>query len=666
MVCQNSVPDYHVDRDSLVLWLQAAGLGILGLVSLIGSLAAPRNRRWAGIAFLVSAPAVAFCLGFEDGYFGVPFRGFDGSQPSFPMAALFVFAFFTPLYAPLMMIGNRRHAVYAFLALTLGSGFLFALSPWGIVIVPRLVKFSVPLLVFGAFWSGGDRLGWPPLAVTQRRSLPKRLSFVLAMGVLVTIVVLSGTLAMSAMDSRPWDPDCGGRDLFTQPLNSKHAVFTAKVIRVGHVTKVAGRWAGKWAIGLVQERFWGLPPWRPHLVFITMHPFWEGETYLIDGNRDPRLLNRFLPIVEAGPCTLTRPVNDAGVELRLLREIPSSREVRIAGRVEDHLHPEPLALTKPQQPPDWNRMSSAEVEALQEQRRYPVVAYRRTERPLVGSRIRVSGSTGSTILMTDRNGFYEVAGLPVDDYKLELLDVAKTQYAVHGAVQKKELIDKKVLSKDLYLFWDGAIEGRIRGLAGGPAKLWLHIERADGVVDVDSSKNSLTDDNGNFRFTLLPPGRYNLRINEDGPRDESPYAPQYYPSSADRDGAHLIEVGEGQHIRNVDFVLRRLDKRSLRVRVGRPDGRPVAEAGVRIAYEHTDSYDEGGWYETDVDQNGMADITVFSGSHIRVWAEQPVDEGLRFPTLHYSAGLEVETDRLPHRLDLVIMTTKPPFRGSRE
>jgi hypothetical protein len=660
MLCQEWVPEDHVRPDWLALLLEAVGLGILAMVFFIASFAAIRNRRCSGLSFLFSAPVVAFCLSFEDGYFGAPFRGYDWNRPSLLLAALFVCAFFAPLYVPLMPIRNRIRALCLFLALALLSGLLFRLSPWSRVILPRLVEFSAPFLILGAFWAGTDKLGWPPLVATWRRSRRRQLAMIVAGCALVAMLVFLGTLVVSARGSYAWGRDCGERDLFAHPLSSDHAVFTAQAIRVGHVTKVSGRWAGNWAIGLVQERFWGLPWWSPRLVFLTTHAFWEGETYLIDGRRDPRLLNRFLPIVEAGPCTYTGPVDDASVELHLLREAPSLREVRIVGHVEDHLHPKELRVeTMPVL--DWSRMSESEIQAVEEHRRYSFVSYRRQEAYLPGARIRVKGSSGSVNVTADRDGFYEVAGLPPDDYSLELLDIPGTQSAVNGAVKKKELLGKKLVWKDLYLFWDGAIQGRIRDLSGEPAELGLHIERADGVIEAESSKNSWTNDKGAFSFPLLPPGRYIMRINEDGPRAEAPYAPQYYPSSAGPEGAHVFEVGEGRHIRNVDFVLRRLDERNLRVRVGWPDGRPADGASVRIAYEHTDLYDRGGRYGTDVDQNGIGDITLFSGSHIRVWAERLVDEKLRRPSLRYSGAVELETDKLPPRLNLVVMSTKPPF-----
>jgi hypothetical protein len=310
-------------------------------------------------------------------------------------------------------------------------------------------------------------------------------------------------------------------------------------------------------------------------------------------------------------------------------------------------------------------MSDAEIQAILDQREYSIVAYRETKRPLPGARIRVTGPTVSVLVTADRDGCYEVAGLPADDYHLELLDVPEMQRAWNITVKRQELLEKKIVNTELRLFWDGAIQGTIRGLSGDPAEVWLQIENADGTQILGFSRSRM-DPSGAFRFPMLPPGRYILRINPDGPREEAPYASHYYPESESPGGAHVLEVGKGQHVRNVDFVLKRLYPRKARVRVRWPDGRPAEEASVHIAYAGADQYGNGGWYAESVPQNGIAEIALFSNSRIRVWADRSVNEGLRYPVAHYSAGVELDTDKLPPLLELVITSSKPPYGSAQE
>jgi hypothetical protein len=462
MLSRDWVPEDHVRPDWLTLWLQAVGLAILGLVFLIASSAALRHRRLAGLSFLISAPVAAFCLAFEDAYLRPPFRGYDWRSPSLVTAILFVCVLFIPFYAPLATTRDRKRAVPLFLILALLSGLVFRLSPWSAVLLPRLVPLSALFLVFGAFWLATDKLGWPRLVAARSKSLPGRLATVLIGCILVAILVLAGTFALSARESDPWGPDCGERQLFARPLGSGHAVFTARAVRVGHTTRILGKWAGGWAIGLVQKRFWGLPWWSPRLVLLTNYPFWEGQTYFIDGRRDPRLLNRFLPIVEAGHCTSTRPVADATIQLHLLQDAPSPNGARIVGQVWDHRRPEVLSAAQTLPVVSLEGLSDAAIEAVQEQRRYEFLSRPLRQTPLAGARIRVTGSSRCMIVTADRDGFYGVAGLPPDDYTLELLDVPDTQRAVNGSVKKKELLEKKLIRADLYIFGNRAIEGRAR------------------------------------------------------------------------------------------------------------------------------------------------------------------------------------------------------------
>ena len=504
----NWVPENHRRPDWLTLCLQAAGLAILGLVFLIASFAALRRRRRAGLALLVAAPIAVFGLAFTDAYFGVPFRGYDWQSPSLLMAMFFVCAIFLPFCALLLAARTRKRAIYLFLVLALCSGIFFWSCSWTEVILPRLTPFAALFLVFGAFWLGTDKLGWPPLVAAWPKSLGTRIVAISVGSLMVGTLVLAGTFVLSARSSYPWVSDCGESPLFARPLNSEHAVFTARAIRVGHATKISGRWAGPWAIGVVQERFWGLPWWAPPVVLLTTHPFLEGETYFVDGKRGRLLLTRFLPIVEAGWCTRTRPVADSAVELRLLREAPSANEVRIIGIVHNPRRSEELRWERAR-PANLEGMSRAEIDALEEHERYRVVAMHDVSHVIPGARIRVTRPSGETIVTANAKGIYEVAGRVADDYTLELLDVPRTRRTVPYKVEKKELIQKRLFWLDLDIFWNGGIEGRVRDVSGGPVQALLDLRSTDGYL---SGGTVRTDESGVFRVGALPPNRYILSI----------------------------------------------------------------------------------------------------------------------------------------------------------
>jgi hypothetical protein len=184
-------------------------------------------------------------------------------------------------------------------------------------------------------------------------------------------------------------------------------VFTARLIRVSHDAWLSGRWQGKWAIGLVQDHFWGFL-WWPPLVLLTNTIYQEGETYFVDGHRADGFLTYLLPIVEAWPCGGPQPLSDAAIQLRLLREAPPENEIRLIGYVR-------AAGGAP---------------------------------PLAGVRVSVIGSSGGKIVTTDQQGIYEIAGLLPDDYTLRLIDLPDTQCDLDREVKKEWFSHEKLLRVD--------------------------------------------------------------------------------------------------------------------------------------------------------------------------------------------------------------------------
>jgi hypothetical protein len=299
-------------------------------------------------------------------------------------------------------------------------------------------------------------------------------------------------------------------------------------------------------------------------------------------------------------------------------------------------------------------MSRAEIDALEEHERYRVVAMHDVSHVIPGARIRVTRPSGETIVTANAKGIYEVAGRVADDYTLELLDVPRTRRTVPYKVEKKELIQKRLFWLDLDIFWNGGIEGRVRDVSGGPVQALLDLRSTDGYL---SGGTVRTEESGVFRVGALPPNRYILSISPYWPRDFSPYTLLYYPSSTSPEGARIFEIAEGQQIGHVDFAVRRLPKLKLQARVTWPDGQAEVDTEICIAYPPTDSLCSG-----TTDGNGVADVEVFGRSRIRAWAQKFVDAGPEGYWMHYGDEVELDTDKLPQRLDLVMSSRRRFFR----
>jgi hypothetical protein len=452
--------------------------------------------------------------------------------------------------------------------------------------------------------------------------------------VAVVILDIAATLAMTAWQSSLWGPDCSGRALFTKAAFPGHAVFTARLIYVGHKnTDRLGWQAGDWAIGIVQDRFWGLPRWNSHLVLLTHAIFWEGETYFIDGRRPKGLLTRLLPIVEAGPCARSRPIVDATIDLRALHQSLPSSGARIIGYVR-----KPELFTQGLTPPTPHT-------------------------PFIGATITATSPSGKTVAVTDQEGVYEIDNLPPDDYTLTV-DLPQTQSAPVRKLKREDFVHSKLIEQDFQVSWDGSIEGTIKDAAGGPAQTWLLLLNPDGTDTIPRIAGlQQTDASGHFRLSEIPRGRYKLMVNPWGPQEDSQYPPVYYHSAKTFSDAQIIELSDGQHIRSADFVLPRLQERKAQVRVTWPNGKAIDGAWVYVGYENTNGFESlnNAAHVAITDKSGHASFFVYGKSRIRIYAEEPVDDPRGVPPFissRYSVPAEFEADNVPDKLDLVIAEKK--------
>lgn len=590
----------------------------------------------------------AFVVAYPDAGYLVPVSngGVDFELPFPSTAIVLAFLFFIPFAAALLTIRKRKRAACVFLVLGAFAAAVFATSHWTAALVPRLAGWSSPFVAFAAFWLGTGNRGWPPLLAVAPRRLARRLATGFAACLALAGLVLLTTFALTAFWSTAhWSINCKGPGYFVRPLYSGNAVFTARLIRTGHAGKVQGKWAGDWAIGLVEERFWGSPAWA-RMALITNSRFWEGQTFFIAGRRERGLLTRFLPIVDTQFCVgIARPKDEEEIRLRHLRHPPSAAGVRIVGAVRSpkRFSPRPKQINGRPDVYDW--AFNGQVADL----------------PLAGARIGVTGSSGTWIVTTDRLGVYEVAGLPLDDYTLKLLDVPLNQHVQDLKLAKTDLAGGPLYPVGFQLEWDGSIDGRVRDAAGRPAQAYLELRNLDEKNPVWAITDTLlTGKDGTFRAAKLPTGsRYVLLLNSFGPHQDSPYATVYYPSALRPEDARILEIKpEDPHIRNLQFVVTRLPERTLHVRTAWPNGQPVGGAWVHVAYEHTREWEDptssvqGGI----TDQKGVSELHLFGDLRVRVFAVEYVEDKM-VSSPRYSALVELETGKLPPSLDLVVSSS---------
>ncbi|HEV3039305.1 MAG TPA: carboxypeptidase-like regulatory domain-containing protein [Candidatus Angelobacter sp.] len=286
---------------------------------------------------------------------------------------------FVPLLAFVLALLNRRRL----------SALLFLLVvpifPWWAVshsydFPEHHIAVGVCLGVVGLYWLFASWRDWPAM-------LPSPLSLRRRIGVFCLVVFLVGALDLVAtfiLAARPFPSSswvCAGPSEFPRSTFGHDAIFTAHAIRVGHQLRTSDGWLGYWALATVQERYRG---WHfPRIVLLTEGIIRSGHDYFVDARRPKGLLTRFLPIMEIENCTRTSELADAGLALRLLRSGLPENGARIIGQVRRVVFD-----TRPL----W----------------------------VQGATVAITGPIGTIIAVTDREGIYDIGGLPPGRYRAQL------------------------------------------------------------------------------------------------------------------------------------------------------------------------------------------------------------------------------------------------------
>ena len=642
------------DPGWLLRWISYVGGALLGPVFIAASIVALRNPKRAGLVLLITMPFAVFCLAYPSAGYLVWHSDGGGwfEPPEIPTAIGLTALFFLPIFAGLLALRRRNWTLYLFAATVVLTGVVFGISHWSKAFLPPFAGWSAIFLLFGLFWRGTANRGWRPVLQPRARSLSQRIAAFALTCIVVLCVDVAVTFGLSALGSSLFSGDCRGKPLMVRPESPYHAVFTARVIFVGRsieaMTRDRGLFrdpqipgardphVGDWAIGVVEERFWGLPSWS-RFVLLTNFIYWKDATYFVDGSRGRGLFTRVLPIVEGRiSCSRTKPVQDAVVDLRALHEAPSGTGTRLLGYVR-----EPETFVGGLAPPTSPKLAA-------------------------GARMRLTGPAGTRIITTDQSGVFQEDNLPRGDYTLELLlpdDQVDGFFEGNRSPVKVHVEPGSVLEQNFEMFWNGRIEGRVEDSSGKPAHLWVMLASEDGTRLPGYVRFFLqTDADGSYAIGKIPPGRYVVLVNPDGPYDEWPYDIQYYPAALTGTDAQVFDLSKGQQVKRVNFKVQALMQRTVQVRVRWPDGKAAAGAHICVAYERTKEYEslESTNGIKDTDQAGGATIHLYGSSRVRVFAEQFVDNPKKkWWDTRYSRRFESDASKMPADVDLVLDSPKP-------
>jgi len=202
--------------------------------------------------------------------------------------------------------------------------------------------------------------------------------------------------------------------------------------------------------------------------------------------------------------------------------------------------------------------------------------------PLPGAALRADGVGGVRTAVTDQNGHYEIPNIEPGAYTLTTtlpgFASARPAYAVQVPAHGCGVAN-------IGMFSDGAIEGKVVNQDGTPAK-GVDVEYLYVNKEIDNpwfkDRSTKTNDEGEFRFTKVPPGDFLVGVHADSaPTAKEGIPPTYWPGTTAISAASSVHLAANEEKRGLLIKLGpRAGIRNVNVVVQWPDGRPAPSTNV--------------------------------------------------------------------------------------
>jgi hypothetical protein len=298
---------------------------------------------------------------------------------------------------------------------------------------------------------------------------------------------------------------------------------------------------------------------------------------------------------EIGACGRSTPIEGAADDLLYLEALPKSAATsRLSGTLE-HYEDDP-------------------------EKGFSLV------RNILGAKVQIIGKDHTYETFTDRNGVYEMYGLPPGSYtvKPEIPLGLKIRFPMtYGMFPvtredpgiKVELKEKFCAGVGFVFSSDTVITGKVIGTDGKiMPRVCLRLEPVGKQASPHSFHFSCTKDDGGFHFDEVPPGDYYLVANDDGKLSgDTPFPRVYYPGTVAREKATIVTVSAGDRI--TDYNIHIPAQQPTRVLSGvlmTSDGQPFPKAFVQFDLAKVEDGYEAETH-TSTDAQGRFALTVLQG-----------------------------------------------------
>jgi hypothetical protein len=290
-------------------------------------------------------------------------------------------------------------------------------------------------------------------------------------------------------------------------------------------------------------------------------------------------------------CGRSRPTKHAANDLLYLRRLPASaQQTRISGVIE-YLKSDPEKGT--------------------------------TSTPISSAKLKIIGEQRTAEVYTDRNGIYEIYGLPPGEYQIK--PEARPGWTANFPTQAGnaddsegedvvvELTEKGCVEMNFPFHLDAetSIAGKVRGADGHPLANVLLGLQPKGKRALQSWQFVSTSLHGDYRLERIPPGEYLIVVNGNG--DISSYAPflkAYYPGVFKEENADIVQVTRGDRLENYDInIPSQATTYTIQGKLLYADRRPVERGYVKFK---ADRVEEGtvGEASTRTDAQGRFSLNI--------------------------------------------------------
>lgn len=249
-----------------------------------------------------------------------------------------------------------------------------------------------------------------------------------------------------------------------------------------------------------------------------------------------------------------------------------------------------------------------------------------------GKKIKIIGPKKTYVTKTDKNGVFEIYGLPPGKYFIEpeipagwKIDPSWLRYSqnivadesgqpeMRSSKQFAVMLEpKQHASVDIAFTVENSVRGRVLDPKGrGMYRVCVHLVDRDQEA---GGPSDCTDEQGRFEITEIPEGQYVLVANQDGkPTNREPFPKIFYPNVSERERAAVINIRPGEKLTNLDIVIPKLEETITITGVLQySDGKPVVEQWVNFKVI-TQNEKVDGHVSEKTDGAGRFTLTVLKG-----------------------------------------------------